>query len=64
MILRLIFMIAIGWLIYTLFRRLTGAKRRAPGAANPFRRSSRKSRFDGKAVDADFEELDNEKGDA
>ncbi|MDT8322564.1 MAG: hypothetical protein RRA94_00530 [Bacteroidota bacterium] len=64
MIFRLIFMIAIGWLVYRLFRRFTGAGRRSGGTANPFRRSSRKSRFDGKAVDADFEELDDRKGSA
>lgn len=64
MIFRLIFMIAIGWFIYTLFRRLTGSGRRSAGSANPFRRTTRKSRFDGKAVDADFEDLDDRKGGA
>jgi hypothetical protein len=64
MIFRLIFMVAIGWLVYSLIRRLTGAKRKTSGPSNPFRRSSRKSRFDGRAVDADFEELDDEKGSA
>ena len=64
MLLRLFIILSIGWFIYTLYRRLTGAGRRAGGGQNPFQRSAGKSRFDGKAVDADFEELDDKKGSA
>ncbi len=64
MLLRLLIILSIGWFIYTLYRRLTGAKRRTGGGKNPFQRSPGKSRFDGKAVDADFEELDDKKGGA
>ena len=64
MLFRLIIMAAVGWFIYTLFRRLTGAGRKSASRSAPFSRPQRKKRFDGTAVDADYEELDDEKGDA
>jgi hypothetical protein len=64
MILRVFLIAAIGWFVYTLYRRLMGAGRRAASGQHPFSRPGRKSKFDGKAVDADFEEIDDNKGGA
>jgi len=64
MILRVFLIAAIGWFVYTIYKRLTGAGRRTASGQNPFSRPGRKRKFDGKAVDADFEEIDDKKGGA
>lgn len=61
MLLRLIFIAVIGWFIFRLYRLLTGTSRGQRRPRNPFESSRRRKNFDGKAVDAEFEELDDDK---
>ena len=59
MLFRVLLFALIGWFIYRIYRRLTGSSASAGPKRNPFSRPRRK--FDGEAVDADFEELDNDR---
>ncbi|GEM_PF-2172750 len=61
MLFRIIFIAVIGWFVFRLFRMLTGASRGRQRPRNPFESTRRRKNFDGKAVDADFEELDDER---
>ncbi|MCB2205446.1 hypothetical protein KQI65_11920 [bacterium] len=63
MLFRFIFIAIISWLVYSLFRRLFGGSQRSSASRGPFQRTARKRRFDGQAVDADFEELDDRNND-
>ena len=63
MLFRIILFAAIGWFIFRIFRMLTGASRGRQRPRNPFEATRRRKNFDGKAVDADFEELDDDKND-
>ncbi|MBN1447663.1 MAG: hypothetical protein JXA28_07010 [Bacteroidetes bacterium] len=59
MLFRILLFALIGWFIYRIYRRLTGSSSPGGASRNPFQRSRR--HFDGKAVDADFEELDDDR---
>lgn len=53
MFFRILLIAMIVWGIFRLYRMLTGK-----GAATPFKRPARPKRYQGKAVDAEFEDLD------
>ena len=53
MFFRMFLIAIIGWGIFKLYRLLTGKS-----APAPFRRAARPKRYEGKAVDAEFEDLD------
>lgn len=59
MLFRILFIALIGLFIYRLFRRLTGGGGGGQQMRNPFA-SQRRKPFDGDAVDAEFEELDDD----
>jgi len=48
----------ISWAIFKLYRLLTGGRR----GASSFQRAPRNGRYDGKAVDAQYEEVDDSSG--
>jgi hypothetical protein len=54
MLFRIFLIGMISWAIFKLYRILTGRR----GGVSPFQRGTRPRRYEGKAVDADFEDLD------
>ncbi len=55
MFFRILFISLVSWAVVKLFRMLTGKRNRA---SRPFQRKTQSKSYDGRAVDAQFEEVD------
>jgi hypothetical protein len=59
MFFRILLISLISWAVLKFFRYLTGKKKRPSG---PFQRNTRRKPYEGRAVDAQFEEVDDPSG--
>jgi hypothetical protein len=59
MFFRMLLISLVSWAVFKLFRILTGSRRRASA---PFQQNTRRRSYEGKAVDAQFEEVDGNDG--